>query len=218
MSVMWCMIDYILKKFFLKYLDRLRWFISFLFLIFGYGMDKYNVLDISNIPTIFTSYSLFTIGLYIHKGNLKKEKKGECNGIKIRVIAAISFLSLVAICRWGDNINMVHFENPIIFLAASLLGWELLYAVAVLMAKIGWISSVLSYLGRNTMPIVMFHFMSFKVINLIEVRYYDLPLYRVASFPIYKGMPFWWIAYAFSGIILPLIVNEAWKQFRKGVK
>lgn len=72
--------------------------------------------------------------------------------------------------------------------------------------------NIVSYIGRNSLCIIVLHFLSFKIVNLIGIIYYDQPYYLIAAFPVlYKGN-FWWVAYTLCGIGVPLLLQRGYKK------
>lgn len=65
-------------------------------------------------------------------------------------------------------------------------------------------AKVLIYIGNNTLTILTWHFLCFKVVSLLIIKVYGLPIELLASFPVIteyaeKG---WWIAYSAVGILI----------------
>lgn len=66
---------------------------------------------------------------------------------------------------------------------------------------------VLNYVGSKTLYILTFHFISFKLVSLILIGYYDLPITRLSDFPVISGLnSFNWIIYSIIGVTVPLIL------------
>lgn len=66
------------------------------------------------------------------------------------------------------------------------------------------IQQILKYIGNNTLTILIWHFSVFKLVSLLIILIYDLPIERLAEFPIIneyasKG---WWVAYFLTSMII----------------
>lgn len=78
----------------------------------------------------------------------------------------------------------------------------------------------LNYVGGKTLYILTFHFISFKLVSLILIAYYGLPITRLSDFPVISGLnSFSWVVYSIIGVIIPLVLWEfsqfVQSQFRK---
>lgn len=71
------------------------------------------------------------------------------------------------------------------------------------------LSQILSYIGNHTLVILTWHFLSFKVVSLAIINYEQLPINRLAEFPVIKDYStFGYVAtYFIIGLILPLTIN-----------
>lgn len=47
-------------------------------------------------------------------------------------------------------------------------------------------------------------FLSFMLINLLHIKYYNLPNYMLAKFPVFNGSGLWWVGYSICGIFIPV--------------
>lgn len=68
---------------------------------------------------------------------------------------------------------------------------------------------ILDYLGSKTLYILTFHFVSFKVVSLVKIWQYDLPIHVLSSFPVIDGNnSLYWILYSIVGVVLPVLIWE----------
>lgn len=69
------------------------------------------------------------------------------------------------------------------------------------------ISKILTYVGENTLTILTWHFLCFKVVSIVIITIYNLPLEHLSMFPVIDGYIHngWWIAYSAAGCVVPLI-------------
>ena len=74
--------------------------------------------------------------------------------------------------------------------------------------------AVIVYIGQHTMPILIFHFLAFKLVSFAGVAVTGEPWCKIASFPnAYVG--FWWCAaYTAVGVALPLALAREWGEVR----
>lgn len=72
------------------------------------------------------------------------------------------------------------------------------------------IKKIVVSIGDNTLPILTWHFLSFKLVSLFIILVYGLPIQELACFPViqdYSSRGFW-IGYLIVGITIPLIINK----------
>lgn len=66
------------------------------------------------------------------------------------------------------------------------------------------VTRFLTFVGNNTLTILTWHFLFFKVTSAVIVRIYGLPAAQLAEFPVLKDYSYngWWICYALVSITL----------------
>ena len=69
---------------------------------------------------------------------------------------------------------------------------------------------IMDYIGKNTLNILTFHFISFKVVSLLVIAICGLPIEKLADFPVISTNDnILWLAYTFAGVALPIIIGQA---------
>lgn len=206
-SVLYCIIECIIKKILKrkKYIMYGQLVISILSLNLGYFLYLCNI-ELHGLSMTFSIYSLFYIGFLLKKLEIIRN-------INPCISIAITFI-ILSICNNFGSIALSKnsYENPIFFLCVSISGYILLYSCTQLLVDYKIMVNIVSYIGRNSLCIILLHFLSFKIINLIGIIYYDQPYYLIAAFPVlYKGY-FWWVAYTLCGIGVPLLLQIGYKK------
>lgn len=69
------------------------------------------------------------------------------------------------------------------------------------------LKKILVFIGDNTMTVLTWHFLCFKIVSLIIIKYYGLPIEQLASFPVIQKHDWWWIAYSIVGVGVPLSIK-----------
>ena len=95
-----------------------------------------------------------------------------------------------------------HYSSPLFLLLVPITG---IYA-NVALAKILGTNRVLEALGRYSLAIMALHFAAFKAVSALMIAVQQLPVSRLASFPIIAGSRGWWILYTLAGLGLPVAV------------
>lgn len=71
------------------------------------------------------------------------------------------------------------------------------------------------FIGKNTIIIMALHFLCFKIINLLQVLYYNYSPTLISSFPVINGSNGWWIAYLIAGIFIPILLKWIYSIFKQ---
>lgn len=68
-------------------------------------------------------------------------------------------------------------------------------------------SNFISNIGNKTLEILTWHFLCFKIVSLIIIAYYGLPIEHLAEFPVMRPyhVQGWWICYFVIGVAVPII-------------
>lgn len=170
--------------------------LSFLLIISAFLLGEHKLLIKIKSATL-TATALFLIG-YLFK---KKD-------FHIPIWLAFIFLVItfgITFCM--DRRLSIHSTGTDLFI---IFGLSLLSILAILSissqlseTKIG---KILDFIGANTLIILTFHFLSFKLVNLFIILRDNLEIERLADFAsISSDNPFDWITYSVVGIALPLL-------------
>lgn len=136
-------------------------------------------------------------------------------------IYPVSMFLLIAGVKWGAG--SMHISDSLLIVpyvivagVSSLAIYKLSSMISMTRIKL----DILTYVGDMTFPILIWHFLSFKIISLIIILLYDLPLNQLSRFPVIDeySIKGWWVLYVFVGIIIPLIVGVLERYFSKVCK
>jgi fucose 4-O-acetylase-like acetyltransferase len=218
-SILFIIIEYMLEKLVKnkKYLPHIRWFIAIVFLIIGNYIGKHNISYRLGLHSMFSIYFLLSLGLY-----LRQQKYFECNKDNYLLnILCILFSLTVLLSLEGQvsvDLNASVLSSVPMFVLVSLLGWLLLWCMSCLTEKIKYAKNIVAYCGRNSLVILMLHFLSFKLITLIQIYIFKFPDYELAAFPCLITDGMWCVAYLLVGVVFPLLLSFIWKKIYKGLK
>lgn len=110
----------------------------------------------------------------------------------------------------GINANMYSSISHLVI--ASLAGVIGCFAIASQLCKASIIGNVISCIGRQSLYIMLFHFVSFKIVTLLQVVYYEYPPYYLAAFPVLHTDGPWRILYILIGCFAPIILIRVIKH------
>lgn len=216
-SLLYCVIDFIIKKITnsVKIKFASQGAISIAMLALGYGCSLNDFVG-GGINRILSCYILFYIGTVLKLVNVPKKNENK----KCLYGSLVASFFVLLLCNQVGSIALDEnqYENPIFFLTVSICGWVLLYDIAQILKNSKCISEVLMCFGKNSMAVVVLHFLCFKLISLIGVMFYKQPLGYIAAFPVLYENGMWWAAYLFAGIIIPVLLSILWKRIEAGME
>jgi fucose 4-O-acetylase-like acetyltransferase len=128
------------------------------------------------------------------------------------IIALISFILIAQIntCNMGSN----EYKYKILFIIGALTAIYCTLCVSSWLNKINQslIVRQLIYLGENSMPIVIWQFLSFRLIILLQILINHAPINKIFAFPVYDSSNGWWIIYTLTGIYASLLWAKLLKK------
>ncbi|MBQ3543808.1 MAG: acyltransferase family protein [Lachnospiraceae bacterium] len=214
-TVLYCIIDFIIKKLIKK--DKVlcvQAIFSVLFLCLGY-LCSLKGISFMGIEKVLSCYILFYGGYVLKKKNVYIKERESYFHI---AVLTICFAILLVLNRFGSvSLNINSYENPLFFMFASFVGWQFLYEIAFLVKRIDILKRSLVCMGQNTMSIVIFHFLCFKIVSYIGVVIKGQSRFLVAAHPVLYRDGYWWMAYMFVGLVIPIMLSVMWKNVKEKI-
>ena len=106
------------------------------------------------------------------------------------------------------------FPNPLFLLAATAAGWMFLCSLSCLAMKTP-LKGFLILLGKNTMSVMIFHYLAFKIVSAAAILLHGLPWFTLAAYPyLYGEHGLWWAAYTAAGVLVPLLIGVLYHRVR----
>lgn len=150
------------------------------------------------IPFINISTQAFAAALLIYIGyGLAKFRVKPFNYWQIGLALTIT---LTGSFVWNMAMDQNSYSNkrfiPYI-LTAVLASWSFYSLFDKMKSSQGICAKVLDFIGKNTLTILTWHFLAFKLVSLLIIGIYDLPIERLAEIPVITeySQQGWWIAY-----------------------
>lgn len=195
----------------LAYKLRLRRYFILISLICVLYLTK--ILNVS-MPVI-GNISLIILGIvFLYVGYIYKQ----IEKVELYTIRSFVLLSLcVAIGSYSNYSNMLSFEysNIISYIFFAILGTLSMFCISFSTLKESKMASLLVYIGDNTMIILALHFLTFKLISLLKIYIYNLPIAQLACFPVIKeNNELFWPLYSLVGVFLPISVLRLYHNLK----
>lgn len=98
-------------------------------------------------------------------------------------------------------------------ITAVLASWSFYSLFDKMKSSQGICAKILDFIGKNTLTILTWHFLAFKLVSLLIIGIYGLPIERLAEFPVITeySKQGWWIAY----FIVAMVVTCGIAYFNK---
>lgn len=138
-------------------------------------------------------------------GYLYKKKYNNWNKGYLSVLFAV----IVAIGSVWCYTSMLSFttDKMLPYAVCAICGTVMTLNISQYIAsKESWIKNLLVYVGNNTLTVLTWHFLCFKIVSLIIIQCHDLPIEQLACFPIIPEYVSWWMSYFMIGVGVPLIL------------
>lgn len=212
--------DFLAKKVFHKTLVA-QLVASIILLAFGYwcSLKGYTIYHMAHVASF---YCLYFMGYLLSR---IKDTYKNWNLKHFMPMFVLSFMVLLILNQLGGiSLSRNSYGNPIFLLIASITGWCFLYSISCFITLLP-VKDFFLAIGKRTLSIVIFHFLSFKLVGAIIVKVLGLPVFCIAAFPNLCGdSGVWWLAYTIVGIGVPIVLNIYYRLFvndfllRKGKK
>lgn len=155
------------------------------------------------VPFIDLGARAFEVAFFITVGLYFAEKKLPCfNWLMIFVGYLVTF---VGSFFWKINPGEMFFENVkyVPYLLTGIIATWCTYSMFNKIKLENGGGKLLNFIGSNTLTILTWHFLSFKIVSLLIILMYDLNIQRLSEFPVIEeyALKGWWIIYFLFAIL-----------------
>lgn len=142
--------------------------------------------------------------------------------ININVMSFICslFVLLISYYYTANTVNLSanKYSNPVWLIISSVSGFIFILSISKFISKTGILNSILSYIGRHTISILLFHLIAFKIITYIQLLILNKPDYMLASFTILEWKNGWWLLYLTAGVLIPLLISFVYGKLKSLIR
>lgn len=98
------------------------------------------------------------------------------------------------------------FTAPLLLAVSGIAGFSLVYNISVILCRVPKLNKILGFIGENTLYVLLFHLLAFKLVSMLKVAVYGLPWEMIGGHPyVHSDQGEWfWILYTIIGLALPL--------------
>lgn len=205
--IIYAILDYICNKKLFKHKEKVKWVMCIILLLIGW--IGYN-LPIGKYFNVFSVIILYQIGYSLKKVNQKTNMK---ENIIMSILGFLAITIPMSFIKEGISLSSNQIVNPIYFVWCSCGGTLMCYGIANILDKTK-ISNLISYIGKNTVPIVILHFTTMKLVTLVQILYYNDSIKLLSVHPYLYVNWFWTILYTLTGTVLPLLIDNVYKKIK----
>lgn len=126
------------------------------------------------------------------------------------VLLVCALLLVLGSVYWqGEMLNM-KWTHTVPYFISAVAGSVIVMKVSKYATeKTHYIAHIIANIGNKTLEILTWHFLSFKLVSLVIIACYGLPMKHLAEFPVMS--PYhaqgWWVLYFIIGIAVPVFVT-----------
>lgn len=122
-------------------------------------------------------------------------------------VALGCLLALVAVSFFFQGSMDCRSTDIFIYFVVALVGTVGMVHLAGMVT--GRTQRALDYAGSKTLYILTFHFISFKLVSLLKIAQYGMPVTALSAFPVIAECnTFYWVLYSVVGTLLPILIWE----------
>lgn len=123
------------------------------------------------------------------------------------IVAVGLYISIASTCYTDLGFNV--FENRGLYIIEVICGCVVLYQLAKMISKVEKVKKVLVYVGMHTIDIVLWQYVFFRVIIVLQLYLNGEPISMVTQiYPTYDSSHGWWIVYTIFGVVTSLAFGE----------
>lgn len=212
-SLLYIFFDFIIKRF-LKNTLIIQAILSVLLLCTGFIFHLRGISFLS-FDKVLSYYCLFYFGFCLKSFNICERFDSWYSRLFIFTGAFI----ILIICKHFGRIELAdtHYTNPVFLIITSVCGWMFLYELSYFISKNRKLADGIIVIGKNTIAVVILHFLCFKIVSFIGIIITDAPEYVLACFPTYMKTGAWWAAYTIIGVGIPVLLSVIYKLIKQKV-
>lgn len=159
---------------------------------------------------LYLNLKEFMAVVFMIAGYLYKRSELHLEKHPVIVIPLCVFLIAVGVALWPGDMTSVHYLKVVPYCITAVAGSLMVLSLCYGLSGLRICERSLTYIGDRTLGILTWHFLSFKLVSLLLVLIYCLPLSRLSEFPIIVEYSHcgWWILYTITGVAVPLLIQK----------
>lgn len=160
-------------------------------------------------------FRMFFAGAYMTLGHLFAEMSFGTKGVRgMAVIAALGTMVGVGAVFLPHEMTDATLPTMLPCMAVAVAGILMLWGICQWLLSMSsrlvtGLSAMLEYIGNRTLKVLTWHFLCFKVVTLLIILLYGLPIEHLSALPVLEEQAAegWWVVYVLSGVMV-VCLNE----------
>lgn len=160
-----------------------------------------------SVPYFGIGAKEFLAAFFMMAGVYYKQKEWKWHDCML-LIPIVVVLLIFGTEFWQCGMLTLTWQKLLPYTITALAGTLMVFAISKIILRNDTIlKGSMIYIGNHTLEILTWHFLSFKLVSLLIIGIYCLPVAQLAEFPVIESYAYqgWWIAYLWIGIIVPLL-------------
>lgn len=215
-NILFGVISFLVKKSCGENSEKLRFISIVSIFVFFYILSEKSIFVTGEIS--FVSRALI-IDIIFYLGFLYKKYENNLVVIYKLPIAIIAFIYIVTAAKY-DSIDLYtfYFSSIPFFLVSSIVGIYLNIYISKIIVKNVKCRTIFEYIGKNSLWILAYHLIFFKLAILIKIKLYDLDASVMGSFPTYVHGKNDWMIDTIIGIVIPILLCFMYNRIKVKLK
>lgn len=111
---------------------------------------------------------------------------------------------------WPCDMLSLSWQKVIPYFFSGLSGTLMIFSLCKLLCKFSSVMKALVYIGDRTIDVLTWHLLSFKIVSIVIIVIYKLPIARLAEFPVIREYNYqgWWLLYTIIGVMVSLLLGK----------
>lgn len=134
------------------------------------------------------------------------------------VMSVCALLLILGSVYWKGEMLDMKWTHTIPYFVSAIAGFIIVMKVSKYTTeKTHYISHFISNIGNKTLEILTWHFLSFKLVSLVIIACYGLPIEHLAEFPTMSpyNVQGWWVLYFVIGVAVPVVGTTCTDKLKK---
>lgn len=151
-------------------------------------------------------------------GHLYK-KVGTAAHSNVLLVAIALALVVIGTFYWQCSMLSLVWQKVIPYTISAVCGTLVCFTISNHISKSsGMLKHTMVYIGENTLSILTWHMLAFKLVSLLIISIYGLDTCHLSEFPIIESYSSrgWWVLYLLVGVFVPLFINIVFKSLKNG--
>lgn len=226
-SILYSIFNILYKRIFKKENDYIKSLIILLLTVLSFDLiatgknlgillnpDGQKVLKI--FTDLFDSRNLIIMSIF-YMGTLYRKYKD-----KVPMNLYLMIICIVAITynsRMG-GIDVAHYQfvGPIYFIINSLLGIYINIYITYRMCNLQFNFPIIENAGKYSLYIMVFHLLACKILDLVIINIYKLPVEVTSGYPVSFYNKYIWMIYTILGTITPIMLAKLYNSICVSIK